>query len=177
MVEIWELYVCKWTLPGKQTIWMNFVDTASLSSMQRQVGSLTYPCPKCCHWFKNKSGLMQYLNVKHPVLTCPPSQTDEQQSISDRETELHGIGGYSPISSPAPDVETKFFSPEGKLYQNYHMTLNGKWSLLAAIHLTHSDSISQVTHVMCKGFFCLKVFPLLLFKRGQLMIGHLSKPD
>ena len=69
---------------------------------------------------------------------CPPTRTDERQDALDGETNsemLHEVNhddadwfppALSPRSSPAPAIETEFFSPGEKLYRNYHMLLNGK---------------------------------------------------
>ncbi|KAH0836402.1 hypothetical protein J3R83DRAFT_7999, partial [Lanmaoa asiatica] len=93
--------------------------------MPFQVTLLTYPCPKCCHWFKNKSGLMQYLNAKHPASACPPVRTNEQQDVFDEEadSEMHDVHNTNRL--PAIVTEAEFFSLGGKLYQNYHTLLNG----------------------------------------------------
>ncbi|KAN0085854.1 hypothetical protein V8E55_006988 [Tylopilus felleus] len=98
--------------------------------MPSRVTSLAYPCPKCCCWLKNKSRLTQHLNVNHPALAHPPVQTNEQRDVFNEATngKAHNADWFpqvpSPRSSPAPDVETKFFGPREKLYRNYHILLN-----------------------------------------------------
>ncbi|KAF8553040.1 hypothetical protein OG21DRAFT_1477479 [Imleria badia] len=88
--------------------------------------SLTYPCPKCRRWFKNKSGLMQHVNAKHPASAQPSSPTGEQQDIFDGETEAQNADWFPPNSSPVPDIKTEFFGAGDKLYRNYHKLLNGR---------------------------------------------------
>ncbi|KAF8551067.1 hypothetical protein OG21DRAFT_1478282 [Imleria badia] len=93
--------------------------------MHSRPTSLTYPCPKCCRWFKNKSGLTQHVNAKYPASARPPSPTGKQQDIFNGETEAQNADWFPPNSSPVPDIETEFFGAGDKLYRNYHKLLNG----------------------------------------------------
>ncbi|KAF8545662.1 hypothetical protein OG21DRAFT_1492080 [Imleria badia] len=94
--------------------------------MHSQPTSLTYPCPKCRRWFKNKSGLIQHINAKHPASARPLSPTGEQQDIFDGETEAQNADWFPRNSSPVPDIETEFFGAGDKLYRNYHKLLNSR---------------------------------------------------
>lgn len=107
--------------------------------MPPQATPSVYPCPKCARWCKNKSGLTQHLNARHPTLACPlgpsSSQTNERRETFDEDIAMHETGAFpsSPRMSSEPlppNVETRFHGLGGKFYRNYHTLLNGNYYLV-----------------------------------------------
>jgi hypothetical protein len=98
---------------------------------------LTYSCPQCPRWFKNRSGLMQHLNSMHREVSPPDNPANHlHHDGGEYDTEQPQVVPPTPSSpsrcssTPSHDVNAEFIGPGEKVYRNYHPRLSGEYVIV-----------------------------------------------